>query len=106
MYRNAVQNRLSIVQTWEEFSDHYLIDNYARFAEFPTNQRVAQMFADKVEMYDDLDQRDQFIKDFISDLEQEDIRVYRYDHRNVSFQLVEDPFPFFKKRFGTWRGNV
>jgi chromosomal replication initiation ATPase DnaA len=41
--------------------------------------------------------RAQFIKDFISDLEEENIRVYRYDPRNVSFQLVEDPFSSSKK---------
>ncbi|GFH54853.1 predicted protein [Chaetoceros tenuissimus] len=106
MYRNEVQNRLSIVQKWEEYSDHYLIDSHGRFAEFETNQRVAQMFKDRVAIYHNHDSKDQFAQDFVSDLERKNIRVYKYIPDDVSFELVEDPKEWFKIRFRTWRGNV
>lgn len=103
MYLVEVQKRLDTVRKWEEYSGHYLVDKHARFKDFETNKRVVQMFVDKVEIYNDRDQRDQFIEDFVSDLEHEGIQVYDYDHKNVSFHLKTDLIDFFTKKFTDWR---
>jgi hypothetical protein len=106
MYRNELQKRLLLVRKWEEYSGHYIRDDKARFAEFPTNKRVFQMFAEKVAIYDDKSKRKKFIKDFVSNLRSENIDVYTYDESDVSFQLVADPTEFFTRRFKFWRKKV
>ncbi|GFH51150.1 predicted protein [Chaetoceros tenuissimus] len=107
MYLEKLQALVVIRKKWEKYTGHYVSDPCARFADNKTNKLLVQWFKDDVHLYVDVDTRDEFIANFVAKLKEKKIRVYEYDHANVSFRLVEEKLTnFFRTRFKDWNKRL